>query len=121
MARAGAGHHVGVSIPEATVSSLCDDAWLLDVREPDEWAAGHAPGARLVPMGQLPARLAEVPVDREVVVVCRSGNRSGQVTQWLVMQGYDARNLVGGMQAWAAAGRPMEADAAPGVAAPYVR
>lgn len=53
-----------------------DGAFMLDVREPDEWNAGHIPGAVLVPLGDLPTRLNEVPKDKEIVVVCRSGNRS---------------------------------------------
>ena len=51
---------------------------MLDVRQPDEWAAGHIEGATLIPLGELADRVAEVPADRQVVVVCRSGNRSAQ-------------------------------------------
>jgi len=79
-------------------------AFLLDVREPDEWAAGHAGAATHVPLGQLPGRLAEIPADRPVVAVCRAGGRSQQAATFLRQQGIDAANLQGGMQAWAAAG-----------------
>jgi len=86
------------------------EAWLLDVREPGEWAVGRAPGAVHVPLGELPARSGEVPRDRVVVAVCRSGNRSQAATRLLGSLGVDARNLRGGMQAWAAAGFPVERD-----------
>jgi rhodanese-related sulfurtransferase len=89
-----------------TASQVDDDAYLLDVREPDEWEAGHAPGAHHLPMMEVPARIAEIPTDRDVVVVCRSGGRSGQVVSYLTGNGWDnVRNLDGGMQSWAAAGR----------------
>jgi len=88
-----------------TASQVDPHAYLLDVREPDEWAAGHAPDAHHLPMMEVPARMAEVPVDTEVVVVCRSGGRSGQVVSYLMGNGWDnVRNLDGGMQSWAAAG-----------------
>ncbi len=73
-----------------------------------EWDAGHPPGAHHVPMMELPARLAEVPGDRDVVVVCRVGARSAQVVAYLIHNGRDnVRNLDGGLYAWAAAGRPL--------------
>jgi rhodanese-related sulfurtransferase len=94
-----------------TAAQVDDSAYLLDVREPDEWAAGHAPGAHHVPMMDIPARIAEVPTDAEVVVVCRSGGRSGQVTSYLMGNGWDnVRNLDGGMQSWAAAGRDVVSE-----------
>jgi rhodanese-related sulfurtransferase len=83
---------------------------LLDVREPEEWEAGHAPGALWIPMSQINQRLDEVPRDRRIVTICRSGARSARVTQALVQQGYDAMNLAGGMQAWAAEGRAVVTD-----------
>ena len=89
-----------------TASQVDDDAYLLDVREPDEWAAGHAPGAHHLPMMQVPARMAEIPADRNVVVVCRAGSRSAQVVAYLAGNGWDnVYNLDGGMHAWAASGR----------------
>lgn len=87
-----------------------DDVVFLDVREQPEWDAGHIDGAVHVPMGQLRVRLGEVPDDRAVVAVCRSGNRSGVVTEALRGAGYDVVNMVGGMQAWAAAGLPFTTD-----------
>ena len=76
------------------------------MREPDEWQAEHAPGALLMPMGQVRQRQAELPHDRRIVVVCRSGGRSAAVTESLRAWGFDAVNLAGGMCAWAAAGLP---------------
>jgi rhodanese-related sulfurtransferase len=94
-----------------TPAEVGDDTYLLDVREPDEWAAGHAPGAHHVPMMEIPARMAEVPADAEVVVVCRSGGRSGQVVSYLMGNGWDnVRNLDGGMQSWAATGREVVSE-----------
>jgi DMSO/TMAO reductase YedYZ molybdopterin-dependent catalytic subunit/rhodanese-related sulfurtransferase/glyoxylase-like metal-dependent hydrolase (beta-lactamase superfamily II) len=91
---------------------------LLDVREPDEWDQGHAPQAVLIPMGEVQARRNELPTDRRIVVVCRSGGRSAAITDTLLSHGYDAVNLTGGMCAWAAAGLPIvspEADTTPGL------
>jgi rhodanese-related sulfurtransferase len=85
-------------------------AILLDVREPEEWEAGHAPGAIHVPLGQLPDRMGELDASERVVVICRSGGRSALATEWLSTAGFDATNLVGGMQAWAHAGRAVETD-----------
>ena len=94
-----------------TPAEVGDDAYLLDVREPDEWTAGHAPGAHHLPMMEIPARMAEVPTDREVVVVCRSGGRSGQVVSYLIGNGWDnVRNLDGGMQSWALSGREVVSE-----------
>ncbi|MDI1461738.1 rhodanese-like domain-containing protein [Catellatospora sp. KI3] len=98
-------------IPTVTVAEVPADAYLLDVREDEEWNAGHAPGAVHLPMMEIPARMTEVPQDRAVVVVCRVGGRSGQVVAYLRQQGWDnVTNLDGGMMGWAAAGRPLVAD-----------
>jgi DMSO/TMAO reductase YedYZ molybdopterin-dependent catalytic subunit/rhodanese-related sulfurtransferase/glyoxylase-like metal-dependent hydrolase (beta-lactamase superfamily II) len=93
-----------------TASVLVDGgAVLLDVREPDEWNEGHAPQAVLMPMGEVQKRRDELPDDRRIVVVCRSGGRSAAVTDALIAKGYDAVNLTGGMCAWNAAGLPVVA------------
>lgn len=96
--------------PEEAAALVEEGAFLLDVREPDEWAAGRAQGAVHIPMGSLNERQEELPDDRRIVAVCRSGGRSGQVTAALNRAGYDAVNLAGGTQAWHAAGLPMDAD-----------
>jgi rhodanese-related sulfurtransferase len=101
----------GPQVPTVTASTVSPDAYLLDVREPDEWAAGHAPDAHHLPMMEIPARIAEVPTDTEVVVVCRSGSRSGQVVSYLMGNGWDnVSNLDGGMHSWAAAGRDIVSE-----------
>ena len=98
-----------VSLPEAD-QVLAGGGVLLDVREPEEWEAGHAPDATWIPMSELGQRLAEVPRDRRIVALCRSGARSEKVAEALVQRGYDAMNLAGGMQAWAADGRDVVTD-----------
>lgn len=103
------------------VTELPDGALLLDVRETDEWAAGHIEGARHVPMSEVPQHVSyadELSPDTPIVVVCKMGGRSAQVTAWLSQQGFDAVNLEGGMLAWAGSGRPMvsEGDQPPRVA-----
>lgn len=90
-----------------TVSELPEGATLLDVREAEEWAAGHAPGALHIPMGEVSGRLAELPGDGDLYVVCRSGVRSAHVTAHLNSVGWKAMNVEGGMQSWQALGRPM--------------
>ena len=97
----------GVS-PEQADGLVRSGAVLLDVREQSEWHAGHTPGARHVPLGELEGKIGALPLDRRVVVACRSGNRSAQATALLVRSGFEAVNLNGGMRAWAAAGFPVE-------------
>ena len=86
------------------------DVQLLDVREPAEWVAGHIDGALHVPMHQLNEHQDELATDRTIVCVCRSGNRSGAVAEALRRAGYDAVNMLGGMQGWAADGLPFVSE-----------
>ncbi|GAA0423049.1 rhodanese-like domain-containing protein [Streptomyces luteireticuli] len=109
----------GSSVPTVSVDDLSADDLLLDVRENDEWEAGHAEGAVHVPMSDFAVRYGEMSdtLDdgRRVNVICRSGGRSAQVTAYLLQQGLDAANVAGGMEAWAAAGRAVVgAGGAPG-------
>lgn len=113
MSEATTGPQGDVDVGQA--HAFGDDVLLLDVREPHEWAAGHAPDAVHVPMGSIVPD--QLPTDRPIVCVCRSGNRSHHVSRALVEHGVQAVNMLGGMQAWAAADLPMEAD---GDAAPVV-
>ena len=93
-----------------------DGALLLDVREADEWAAGHAPEAVWIPMGEVEARLDELPRDRRIVAICRAGGRSHTVAGALLGAGFDVVNLDGGMRAWAADDFDVvAADGLPGV------
>ena len=101
-----------MSIPQVPVSDVHDHAVLLDVREQDEWDAGHAPGAVHIPLGELPSRLGELP-DTDVgilAVACRSGGRSSRAVAWLSQQGFDVANLDGGMLAWEGAGKQLIAS-----------
>jgi rhodanese-related sulfurtransferase len=92
-------------------SVLADGGNVIDVREPGEYVAGHVPGARLVPMGQLPSRLGELDRSRPVYVVCASGNRSGAMASLLHQNGFDAVNVAGGTNAWVRSGRPVTTGA----------
>jgi rhodanese-related sulfurtransferase len=94
------------SVPTVDAASVPAEGALLDVREQDEWDAGHVDGALHIPMGEVAARTADLP-DERLYVMCRVGGRSAQVVQYLVAQGLDAVNIDGGMFAWEAAGRPM--------------
>lgn len=94
-----------------TVADLLDneDVYVLDVREQWEYDEGHIPGITLLPMNEVPANLDQIPTDKEVILTCRSGNRSGQVTDYLREQGFDnVHNMEGGILAWEAAGLPVE-------------
>ncbi|MBB5934055.1 rhodanese-like domain-containing protein [Streptomyces zagrosensis] len=101
-------------MPEVEAAAVPADGFLLDVRENDEWAAGHAEGALHLPMGEVVDRFGEltdaVTDGRRVHVVCRVGGRSARVAQYLIAQGLDAVNVDGGMLAWRAAGRPMVSE-----------
>ena len=88
------------------VTEVPEGATLLDVREDDEWGAGHAPGAVHVAMSQFLSRLDDVP-DGPLAVVCRVGGRSALVTAYLVGPGRVGVNVTGGRLAWVAAGRPV--------------
>jgi rhodanese-related sulfurtransferase len=85
-----------------------EGAVAVDVREPEEWQAGHMLESVWIPLGELAARAGELPRDRPIVVVCRSGSRSGYAADAMVAAGYDARNLAGGLQHWVASGLPLE-------------
>ncbi|NJP70213.1 MULTISPECIES: rhodanese-like domain-containing protein [Streptomyces] len=109
----------GAGVPTVQVADLKDEDFLLDVREDDEWQAGHAAGALHIPLSDFVARYGELteaaPQDGRIAVICRSGGRSAQVTMYLAQQGVDAVNVDGGMQAWAADGRPVvDAKGEPG-------
>lgn len=79
----------------------------VDVREDDEWQAGHITGARHIPLRELSGRLGELSKDRPIIAVCRSGSRSAAAVRGLRQLGYDAENLDGGVTAWTKAGLPL--------------
>lgn len=83
-------------------------AFLLDVRQPEEWVEGHVEGAVLIPLGELETRIKEIPVDQDVLIICRSGNRSGQARDLLRAAGLErTTSISGGINAWIAAGLPI--------------
>ena len=83
-------------------------AFILDVREPSEWTSFHIPGATLIPLGDLPNRLSDVPKDREVVVVCRTGHRSAQGRDILLKAGFiKVTSMTGGVTQWQTQGLPI--------------
>ena len=85
------------------------NVFMLDVREPDEYSAGHIPGITLIPMGEIIDRLNEIPTDQEVIVTCRTGNRSAQIADLLREQGFtNIHNMEGGIVAWEEAGYAVE-------------
>lgn len=92
---------------EEAARRVDEGAVLLDVREPDEWHAGHAPNAVHVPLAALAASVDRFDKDQPIVAVCRVGGRSERAAAVLLQRGYDAVNLAGGMQAWQAAGMPV--------------
>src|SRR6201995_2463351 len=106
-----------VTVPEVMSADLPAGVYLLDVREDDEWAAGHAPEAVHIPVGTLNQRAAEIPQDREVYVICRSGARSAYASNALAGAGWKTINVADGMTGWAVAGRPMVSESG---AEPYV-
>jgi len=100
----------GGAVPQVPAAEVPADAYLLDVREADEWAAGHVPGALHIPLGELNARYTEIERGPALYVICRSGNRSNHAAWALAGAGWPAHNVSDGMRGWHAAGRPMTSE-----------
>ncbi|HET8716827.1 MAG TPA: rhodanese-like domain-containing protein [Nocardioidaceae bacterium] len=97
--------------PEVDLAQVADAgrrAVVVDVREPDEYAGGHVPGARLMPMGRLASTLGDLDRSAPIYVICASGNRSKAMTDVLRGAGFDAHSVAGGTRAWIESGRPVE-------------
>jgi rhodanese-related sulfurtransferase len=95
-----------ISVSEAVAKQEAG-AFILDVREPSEWNEAHIAGATLIPLGELVSRVNELPKDKEIVVVCRSGNRSAQARDLLLNDGFtQVTSMAGGLNQWKAAGYP---------------
>lgn len=95
-----------ISISEA-LAKRDAGAFILDVRQPEEWNEAHIPGSTLIPLDQLPNRINELPRDKEIVVVCRSGNRSAQGRDILLEAGFtNVTSMAGGLNQWKAADYP---------------
>lgn len=98
---------VEITVPQAA-EKRDQGAFILDVRQPEEWEQFHIPGATLIPLGDLPARLSEVPQDQDVVVVCRTGRRSAEGRDILLAAGYPrVTSMAGGVTEWQAQGLPI--------------
>lgn len=103
--------NLGPSVDVATVAAIKDrdDVVLIDVREQEEYDEAHIPNITLIPLGTVPDNIDKIPTDKTVIITCRSGNRSGQATEFLRQQGFDnVHNMEGGINAWKAAGYAVE-------------
>ena len=99
-----------MSAPEITVDELAAAMAgglvpLVDVRQPEEYEAGHVPGAKLIPLADVVARFGEIPVDQPVYVICQTGPRSQRAADYYRSRGIEAYNVAGGTKAWVEAGR----------------
>jgi rhodanese-related sulfurtransferase len=96
-----------ISPPDAHAAIGAGSAILVDVREISEWVEGHIPSTHHIPLQTLPLRIGELPRDRTVLVICRSGNRSLSAARYLQEQGFDTRSIAGGIGVWATHGLPV--------------
>ena len=101
-----------MNVPAISVDELAgqiaNGAVVVDVREPSEWDEGRVGGSRLIPLGEVVARVSEIPADGPVYVICRSGVRSAEACDYLRTQGIDAFNVSGGVLAWLDSDRTIE-------------
>ena len=107
-----------MNVPEIDVDTLAErqeaGSVIIDVRTPEEYVEGHVPGARLIPLDEVQDRVAEVPTDQPVLVICKLGGRSLKASEFFVAQGIDATNVAGGTMAWIESGRPVVTGDQPG-------
>ena len=112
IATAGGGGTTAVAASEVDVDKAYEmyqsGVFVVDVRTQEEWDEYHAPNTNLIPLDQLPDRLSEVPSDQEILVICRSGNRSQEGRDILLAAGYNATSMAGGLKEWYAKGYPIE-------------
>ena len=99
-----------MSPPEITIDELAaaragGAVRLVDVRQPEEYEAGHVPGAKLIPLADVVARAGEIPVDGPVYVICQTGSRSQRAADFFRNRGIEAYNVAGGTKAWVEAGK----------------
>ena len=99
---------IEVSVPEARQRLDHEAAFLVDVREPYEYAAAHVPRARLIPLGALPEREAELPRDRHILFICETGSRRLTAARWANDRGYQSASVSGGTSIWRLHGLPVE-------------
>lgn len=101
------GPRASMTAREAAEAHAAGKRVIVDVRDPDEFAAVRIAGSINIPLGQLPARLGELPADRALVVVCLSGTRSAIAAATVAQDGREAANVDGGLLAWRDAGLPL--------------
>ncbi len=105
----GGGNSTHLNAPDAKARIDGQEAlFILDVRQPDEFKGGHIAGAKLIPLNELGQRMQELPMDKDILCVCRSGSRSSAAMRQLTQSGYKALNLRGGMMGWQMSGYPMK-------------
>ena len=101
-----------MEVPEIGIDELArlreSGVVVVDVRQPDEFERARVPGARLIPLADVPERIEEIPDDQRIYVICGSGPRSARAVEYLNQQGYDTVNVAGGTKAWLDAGHPVE-------------
>ncbi len=106
-----------MTVPEIDVAALAElhahGATIIDVRNPDEYEAGHVPAATLIPLPEFAVRIDEVPTGEAIYVICAVGGRSLKAAELLAERGVDATNVAGGTKAWIAAGLPVTVGAQP--------
>ena len=108
-----------MSAPEITVDELvavraAGPVPLVDVRQPEEYEAGHVPGAKLIPLADVVARVGEIPVEGPVYVICQTGSRSQRAADYFRTLDIEAYNVAGGTKAWAEAGHEIAHGPFPG-------
>lgn len=112
IALAGSGQNKNALASEISVDQAYQmyrgGAFVVDVRAQEEWDQYHAPNTTLIPLDQLQSRIGELPKDKQIVVVCRSGNRSQQGRDILLSAGYQATSMTGGLKEWSARGYPID-------------
>lgn len=102
MATEASATYVDVTVHE--LQAMADDALVIDVREEYEFVEGHVEGSQLIPLGTLPQQVNSLPKDKDIYLICRTGNRSATAAQFLAKQGLTAKNVTGGVVAWSGAG-----------------
>ena len=104
-----------MTVPEIDIvaleAALAEGSPLIDVREPAEFVEVRVPSAKLIPLGTVTERVAEIPAAGTVYIICRSGARSARAAEFLRTQGIDAVNVAGGTMAWVESGRPLDTGA----------
>lgn len=107
-----------MSVPEVDIDDVVrgrdEGVVLIDVRQPEEYDAGHVPGARLIPLSEVGLRVAEVPTGEPVHVICHLGGRSEKAVEFLRQRGVDAYSVDGGTKAWVDSGHPTVTGPKPG-------